>query len=198
MNKPAESAAAESKCAVVIPGSDVSSNLIKRVQDLSGQQVMACYQCGECTAGCPMAFAMDLMPNRVMRMVQVGCAKPTLESSSIWLCAGCETCATRCPKGVELSKVMDALRQIAIADGVRARESDVVKFHKAFLDAIQRHGRVHEVTMLIRLKLATGKLFNDMILGAKMFMKGKLALMPNKVKDVHEVRRIFEELGGKK
>lgn len=145
-----------------------------------------------------MAFAMDIMPNRVMRMAQLGCEKPVLESTSIWLCAGCETCSTRCPKGVELSKVMDALRQIAVADGVRTQESGVVKFHKVFLDAIKRDGRVYEVGMLARYKLATGKFFTDMGLGMKMFAKRKLALMPSKIKGADEIRKIFKDLGDKK
>jgi len=143
-----------------------------------------------------MTFAMDVMPNRVMRMVQLGCEKLLLDSRSIWLCAGCETCATRCPKGVELSKVMDALRQIATSDGIRPKESEVAKFHKVFLAAIERRGRVHEVEMLARYKLSTGRLFSDLALGAKMFAKGKLGLMPSRIKDTDEVRRIFAELAG--
>jgi heterodisulfide reductase subunit C2 len=164
----------------------------KEVESHSGEKVMQCYQCGECTAGCPMAFAMDIMPNQVMRMVQLGLSKPLLESSTIWLCAGCETCATRCPRLVALSKVMDALRQMSISQG-KAAEPNIAEFHKIFIDAIGRHGRIHEVGMLGRYKMATKDLFSDMGLGMKMFLKGKLKMMPDRIKDVDEVREIIKK-----
>ena len=162
------------------------------VESLSGEKVMQCYQCGECTAGCPMAFAMDLMPNQVIRMVQLGVSKQILESSTIWLCAGCETCATRCPRLVALSKIMDALRQIAISEG-KVSERSIAQFHKIFIDAIGRDGRVHEVGMLARFKMATRDLFSDMGLGMKMFLKGKLKLLPDRIKGVDEVRRLIRQ-----
>jgi heterodisulfide reductase subunit C len=91
--------------------------IIKKVEDISGQNVMACYHCGKCSAGCPMASVMDLQPNQVIRMVQLGQVDEALESKTIWLCASCYTCVTRCPKGVDLSKIMEALRVICLRKG---------------------------------------------------------------------------------
>ncbi|MDO8684418.1 MAG: 4Fe-4S dicluster domain-containing protein [Armatimonadota bacterium] len=179
-------------CPVTILGVHTTDAFRKQVESLSGEKVMQCYQCGECTAGCPMAFAMDIMPNRVMRMVQLGLAKPILESSSIWLCAGCETCATRCPRLVALSKVMDTLRQIAISEG-KPSEKNIAAFHEIFIGAIAQHGRVHEVGMLGRYKMVTRDIFSDMGLGLKMFLKGKLKLMPDKIKGAQEVREIIRK-----
>ncbi|MDO8585943.1 MAG: 4Fe-4S dicluster domain-containing protein [Armatimonadota bacterium] len=176
----------------IILGVRTDADFRLRVESLSGEKVMQCYQCGECTAGCPMAFAMDLMPNQVLRMVQLGVSKPVLESSTIWLCAGCETCAARCPRLVSLSKIMDALRQIALSEG-KARERNVARFHKIFIDAVARDGRVHEVGMLARYKMAARDLFSDMGLGLRMFLKGKLKLMPDKIKGVDEVRRLIRD-----
>ena len=163
----------------------------EEIEKLSDQKVNSCYQCGECTAGCPIAYAGDLMPNQVIRLVQLGQEKEVLRSRTIWLCVGCETCATRCPKGVELSKIMDALREKAVAEGVAAAEPGIKTFHETFLRSVERIGRTHEISMLGEYKLRSLDLFSDIFLGAKMFVKGKLALIPSIIKGRKEIKDIF-------
>lgn len=160
------------------------------IEKLSGQSIASCYQCGECTAGCPVAYAGDLTSNQVIRMVQLG-QEDVLKSRMIWLCVGCETCATRCPRGVELSKVMDALREKAVSAGVAAGEPKIKTFHNAFLASVERAGRTHEISMLGEYKLRALDLFTDLILGAKMFFKGKLAIVPSIVMGRGEMKKIF-------
>ena len=93
---------------------DVQNAIIKKVEDISGQNVLACYQCGKCSAGCPMVSLMDLLPNQIIRLVQLGQIKDVLNSKTIWLCASCFSCTTRCPKGVDLAKIMEALRLLLL------------------------------------------------------------------------------------
>lgn len=93
---------------------DVQNAIIKKVEDISGQNVLACYQCGKCSAGCPMVSLMDLLPNQIIRLVQLGQVSDVLNSKTIWLCASCFTCTSRCPKGVDLAKVMEALRLLLL------------------------------------------------------------------------------------
>lgn len=164
--------------------------LADKIEGLSGQEIMSCYQCGECTAGCPVAYTADVMPNQVIRMVQLG-QDSVLESSMIWLCVGCETCATRCPRSVELSKVMDALRETAVTRRTAIREPAILTFHKTFLKSVARMGRTHEISMLAEYKLRTWDLFSDIFLGMRMFLKGKLALMPKPIKGRGEIKRII-------
>jgi heterodisulfide reductase subunit C len=95
----------------------VRGPFVRQVEEISGQDLLACNQCGKCSAGCPVVAAMDLLPNQVIRMAQLG-MEEVLESSTIWICASCLTCATRCPKGVDLPRLMEALRQIALRRGV--------------------------------------------------------------------------------
>lgn len=92
--------------------------LIRLIQEISGQDVRACYQCGKCTAGCPLAASMDLMPNQILRLIQVGAIEQALAARSIWWCASCLTCAARCPKEVDPARVLDALRTILLRQGV--------------------------------------------------------------------------------
>lgn len=85
---------------------------IDKVEALAGQDLLACYQCGKCSAGCPMAKHMDLPPNQMIRYAQLGLKDELLASESIWMCVSCLTCNTRCPKGVRIAEVIEALRQM--------------------------------------------------------------------------------------
>jgi heterodisulfide reductase subunit C len=87
------------------------------VEEISGQGLLECNQCGRCSAGCPIAAAMDLLPSQAIRLAQLG-LEEVLESTTIWICASCLTCVTRCPKGVDLPRLMEALRQVALRRGV--------------------------------------------------------------------------------
>ena len=165
----------------------------REIERICGENVLSCYQCGECTAGCPVAFAMDISPNQVTRLAQLGLKDEVLSSSAIWLCAGCETCATRCPRGVALSRVMDACRQIAVKDGKTGAEPNVVKFHEEFLKEVARNGRVHEISLISFYKLRSRKFLDDVFAGAQMFIKGKLGLVPKRVKGRGEVRKLFRK-----
>ena len=94
----------------------LAGELRAKVQELSGQNPLACYQCGKCAAGCPSVEAMDVLPSQVMRLVQLGQVEEALETKTIWVCAACQTCKVRCPRGVDLACVMEALRQIVLRE----------------------------------------------------------------------------------
>lgn len=95
---------------VEISAKTIHSDFVKKVTEISGQNILTCYQCGMCSSGCPMAFAMDLPPNQIIRLAQLGLEDDIAKSNTIWLCASCITCTIRCPKGVDVAKVMEALR----------------------------------------------------------------------------------------
>ena len=94
------------------------SELREQVRDLSEQNLLACYQCGKCSAGCPSSEAMDVMPSQIIRWVQLGEVERALHSKCIWLCAACQTCKVRCPRGVDLARIMEALRQLVLRENV--------------------------------------------------------------------------------
>ena len=94
------------------------NEFVKKVEELSGENLSQCYQCGRCSGGCPSAPFMDLLPNQVMRLAQLGRQREVLGSKTVWLCASCFTCLIRCPKGVDLAKVMEAIRQISLRQNV--------------------------------------------------------------------------------
>lgn len=99
--------------------SSIGSAFVAKVEKISGQKLLACYQCGKCSAGCPMAAHMDILPNQIIRMAQLGMQKQLLSSRSIWLCVSCLTCNSRCPKNIRIAEVMESLRETALQNGQR-------------------------------------------------------------------------------
>jgi heterodisulfide reductase subunit C2 len=114
---------------VLLSRDRMKNDVIAQIQEISGEDVRACYQCGKCTAGCPLASTMDRMPNQILRLLQVGEVEEALGSPTIWQCASCLTCAARCPKGVDPARVMDALRTLLARQGVVRVEIPKIPAH---------------------------------------------------------------------
>lgn len=166
----------------------------------AGTSVEACYQCGKCTAGCPVAHFMDLMPNQIVRLVQLGKLDKAMGNEGIWHCVSCQTCTTRCPQSVDCAGIMDVLRQMSFEqDKAAPALRRVLLFQKVFLDNVRRNGRVNELELTGFFKTtAFLKDFNipllmkDALLAPQLFQRGKLHLLGGKVRDRAVVRRIFD------
>ena len=164
--------------------------LSKAVLDDIGQNIFRCYKCVKCTSGCPLADQFDLTPNQIMRSLQLN--DPTvLESKAIWLCASCQTCASRCPQDINVSGVMDSLRIEADKRGISPAVPDVQRFHWLFMKFIKHLGRVPELIFVLVYKMVRGKPFSDAGIGLRMLKKGKLKLLPS-VKRARETRSMFK------
>jgi len=160
-----------------------------------GVDVQACYQCGRCSAGCPVTEFFDVTTMEVVRLAAYGMEDMLLNTRAIWLCAACETCATRCPNDIDIAVLMDVLRELALRKGVEPAEPRVPAFHRSFLGSIEHWGRVYEVGMIAAYKLRSRDYTGDMNLGVKMFTKGKLNLMPHSIRGKAEIRQIFSGKG---
>ena len=163
------------------------------VVQASGEKLQACFQCQKCSAGCPVAYAMDILPNQILRRIQYNHREKVLTSKTIWICASCYTCSVRCPNNIDIAKIMDVLRNLAIRSGVEPGEKDIPVFHSVFLDTIKSKGRIHELSLIIQLKLKTKDFFKDAALGWKMFLKGKIKLLPSRFGGGKEIQEIFDE-----
>ena len=174
----------------------IKSPFLKALENDSGEIMSHCYQCGKCSAGCPIAFQMDYLPNQIIRMVQLGLEKQVLSSRTIWLCASCLACTVRCPRKIDIAEIMDYLRRRAYRKGIAPQgEIGIPLFNKIFLKNIELFGRLFEMGLIGMFNLLSGEFFKDMSLAPKMFLKQKIGIFPNRVKNIKEVREIFNKSG---
>ncbi|MHC4229552.1 MAG: 4Fe-4S dicluster domain-containing protein [Planctomycetota bacterium] len=155
------------------------SQLAEAVLSESGQNVNLCYQCMKCAAGCPISYEMDYKPAQLIHAIRLGMDDLVLNSKTMWLCASCETCTTRCPQEVDVAKVMDAVKITAIRRGIKPAIPQIASFYRAALANIKKCGRMYELGMIVGLKMRTFEFFKDAGLGMKMFKKGKLKMIPS-------------------
>jgi heterodisulfide reductase subunit C2 len=179
---------------------EMNSDFLIEVEEKGGVKVSSCYQCRKCTNGCPVTFAMDLYPDQVMRFIQLGLQKEVLESSTIWVCASCETCTTRCPNEVDIARVMDYLKQRVVESKALPKERNSLTFHQVFLEDIKKRGRIFETGLMQNYMFKSGEIFTklkdlsileEMKLGWTMVRKGRLNLLPKNIKGKKEVRELF-------
>lgn len=137
-----------------------------------------CYQCAKCSSGCPVADEMDILPHQLMHLLASGMEDRALKANTVWMCAGCFTCAIRCPNDIDITSVMDGLRSKAVRQGILCSKPEVLTFHRVFINDLARRGRIHEVRMMGEYNLRTYRPFHNARLALKMFVKGRLHLLP--------------------
>ena len=195
----------EKKVSLAQPDSPVKAELeltdeqrkfLAEVIRISGQNVNLCYQCKKCTAGCPVVHtgAMDITPAQVIHAIRLGQVDLVLNSHTVWVCASCETCTTRCPQGVDIARVIDAARVYAQRLGRVDKEKSVYVFLSTFMNNLEKYGRLYELGLVIGLKLKTKEFLKDVTLGRDMFFKGKLKLLPHKMRNVKEIRQMLKNI----
>jgi heterodisulfide reductase subunit C len=168
----------------------ITATLVERVSAGADTNASLCYQCKRCSIGCPVAPFGDLHPAQIMRAVQLGDIDAAAASRFIWLCTGCETCTTRCPQGIDIAAVMDELRKIAREEGLVNEDAPFANVLKLNLDSMKRWGRMYEIELLALDKVTRPRsMMADMGLGVKMFMKGKISLLPERG-DVKQMKRM--------
>ena len=164
---------------------------IEALADSAGAKLHECYQCGKCTAGCPMAESMDLTPRQVLRYLQLGLLDEALASRAPWICATCHTCSARCPHDVPISELMEAVRQQAERAGKRPVRRAYL-FTRDFLRPLKWFGKSHELTLTMFYNLGSGRPFQHFSYLPAMLKGRKLKIWPARVKDRRAVRQIME------
>ena len=179
------------------PVSDQES-LSSKIKNACGFNPANCYQCGKCSAGCPMTSEMDLKTHEIIRLLQIDCGDRLFASDAIWMCLTCETCTTRCPNKFDPAAVIDTLREIALEKSASGIPHRIAAFHSAFLDQIRTHGRVFDFGLVASYKLRGGPLFADIESVPAMLSRGKLSFKPDRIKGIKSVRRIFDKCATEK
>ena len=166
--------------------------LKREVKVRSGVDLAKCYQCGECTAGCPMTPEMDAGPTKVLRLIQLGMEEELFKTNTPYYCASCETCTTRCPNDIDIALVMDVVRQIARLKWKKPPVKDPVIAQDLFLESLRRHGTLYEPAIAGLYNLKSMNFFQNLDLAPKLISKGRLPLLPHQSKNKDKLIKIMQ------
>ncbi|OGF50923.1 MAG: hypothetical protein A2231_09950 [Candidatus Firestonebacteria bacterium RIFOXYA2_FULL_40_8] len=159
---------------------NIKEGFRKDVERLSQQKISNCYQCGKCSAGCPVAYAMEYPPTMAMRMIQLGMHDRLMSANTSWFCVSCETCTTRCPREIDIAKVMDTLKIMAQAGKYKLSDNEIPIFDWIFLKSIELTGKIYEIGMIGAYNMLSLNPFKDVFpMGVKMILKGKISFIPH-------------------
>ncbi|MBD2314081.1 4Fe-4S dicluster domain-containing protein [Desertifilum sp. FACHB-1129] len=164
-----------------LDGDKMNRTFVDRVMTEGGEGVAiaACMQCGTCSGGCTNIDRMDLSPRTLVLMVQRGEWDKVLQSQSLWLCTSCYICTSRCPRGVRPSDVIEAVKAIAIRQGI---ENDSTRFNQIFVELIQKRGILFEPELMQKYG-GISAMLEQAELGIKLALKGKMSPFPAKIQD---------------
>jgi heterodisulfide reductase subunit C len=174
-----------------VDGDKMNREFLKKVlaEGGEGAAIAACMQCGTCSGGCTNIDRMDMSPRTLVLMVQRGEWEKVLKSNTLWLCSSCYTCTSRCPRGVRPSDVIEAVKAIAIREGI---ENDSTRFNQIFLELVQKRGIIFEPELMYRYG-GLDAMLEQAELGVKLALKGKMPPLPDKVKDSKKFNEVLEK-----
>ncbi|NOZ77096.1 MAG: heterodisulfide reductase subunit C [Euryarchaeota archaeon] len=181
---------------------ECEADFVTQVEEHGGRDAHLCYQCGSCSGGCPVVFMMDHTPRKLLRMINLGMKDQVLASGTIWVCASCFTCTTRCPRGIDIAKVMTACRELAQKEGREIDNPRSPAFYQSFVEIVENYGRLFEPMLMAKIAMRTRdgpidaarELVKDAPLGLEMARRGKLSLLPHRTKDLEQVRKIVRKV----
>jgi len=171
--------------------SDASIEACEAIAREAGVNLKDCYQCGKCTAGCPLAEGMDLMPREVIRFLQLGALDVVLDAKTPWICAQCDVCSSRCPQDVDICSTMRAVRLASKHAGKRpVPEADI--FDEEFIANVRAHGVSNEQYLAAAYNLKSGHLMQDMGNATRMLKRKMVGVAIHNTKGRAEVAALVD------
>ncbi|MBW2707693.1 MAG: 4Fe-4S dicluster domain-containing protein [Deltaproteobacteria bacterium] len=178
----------------------------EEVMERSGQNIMACYQCKKCAAGCPVGKEISMTPDRLIRMIIFGDREGALFNPLVWRCVSCYTCGTRCANGIQVGRITETLKQMARESKYEPLVPRVKEFHNAFCASAKHMGRVNEMEFMglyemknilheiknHNLKGIVDELLEQAKTGIAMGRKKRMHFGVERVRDRSEIKRLFK------
>jgi heterodisulfide reductase subunit C2 len=183
--------------------------LAQEVSKRSGQNLLNCYQCRRCAAGCPVGQESGVTPDRLIRMLLLGDAQGALDNLLVWKCLACYTCGTRCPNDIQTARITEVLKQISKKQHREPLLPKVAAFHGAFVKAAGQAGRFNELVGMGLyeaqaaagefkrggLKAALAEVKAQAKLGQALMKKKRMHLKYESVKDKAEIKALYRKAG---
>jgi len=191
---------------------ELSKPLVEEVMERSGQNLLACYQCRRCAAGCPVGDQTGVTPDRLIRMVLLGEKDEAMNNLLVWKCVACYTCGTRCPNNIQTARINETLKQMAKEAHLEPLTPKIAEFHSAFMVSTSHFGRFNELEFMGiyeaksagsemkrgGMKAIFEEMKNQAKLGYSMMKKRRMHFGFEKVKGLPEVKRLYSKAKEKK
>ncbi len=87
---------------------------IRKIAEISGENIYQCMQCGTCSAICPMVDSMPFTTRKAIHLLQFGHTAEVKVGAIGEFCASCHTCNVRCPRGIDVPRVFEAVRLLTL------------------------------------------------------------------------------------
>ncbi|HOJ61581.1 MAG TPA: 4Fe-4S dicluster domain-containing protein [bacterium] len=177
--------------------SELHPEFAREVADQAlGKTFTDCIQCGTCSSTCPLTLYMDYTPRRLIAMTREGFKEEVLQSFTIWLCASCYSCSVDCPKEVDITSVMYALKQRAIEEKVYPSRFPIPNLAYEFFRFILKYGRSNEAWLIFRMYLRTNplKMFKHYRVGWRLWRTGRFDLRCDSIANRKDLENLFAAL----
>ncbi len=182
-------------------------SLLNEVAERSGQNLLACYQCRKCAAGCPVGEETGVTPDRLIRMILLGDRDDALSNLLVWKCVACYTCGTRCPNNIQTARITETLKQMSKELHLEPLTPRIADFHASFMKATEHMGRfneiegmgIYEAKTAMReiktggLKAVLDEMKGQMKLGRTMMKKKRMHYKLDKIKNKAEVKALYRK-----
>jgi heterodisulfide reductase subunit C2 len=185
-----------------------AQSVVEEIMERSGQNIIACYQCRRCAAGCPVGEETGYVtPDRLIRMILLGDREKALNNELVWKCTSCYTCGTRCPNEIQTARITETLKQMSKEEHIAPLAPKVASFHHAFLTSTRHLGRLNELEFMglyeIKNTFQDLKRFNfkglyhegisQTKLGLAMTKNKRMHVLIEKVKGLSEIKHLFKK-----
>ncbi len=174
--------------------SELRSAFLQQVLEIpGGEKISRCIQCGTCSGSCPVSYAMDIQPRQLIALFRAGLIESILKSRTIWICASCYQCTTRCPSGIKVTDIMYALKRLAMDRKIYPDKFPVYVLSSKFVENVNRYGRNFEIGLMLQFYLKTNpaRLLGMAPMGLKLLKLGRVALRPKRIRALADIRKII-------
>ncbi len=182
---------------------DYAQPFLQEIMDKAGQNLLACYQCRRCAAGCPVSDESGVTPDRLIRMIGVGQKEEALKNLLVWRCVACYTCGERCPNNIQTARITETLKQMSKKANLEPLVPKVAAFHESFLKSAINNGRLSEMEFMIllmkKIKNAGGwsaviaEIKSQSKLGKALYKKKRVHFGSEKVKNLLEIKKLAKK-----
>lgn len=173
-----------------------SEEISNQMYTTGARPLNCCIQCATCASACPAVDYMDHTPRKLIGMINAGMRDDVLRSNTFWTCASCFSCQEHCPKNIHPADLMYVLKRYSLWKNTYKEGLIGPEFSRRFVKTILKTGKSYEPGYAPAFILEGGfqGLLREMQGAVKLLRKGRLPLIPSRIKRVDNFRRMLARI----